>query len=123
MLPSQFTSKESVDDAEELATNLGIVLKSIDIKEIFELFLTTLSKDNPINTNSITFQNLQSRIRGTLLMAKANENNSLLITTGNKSEYATGYATIYGDMNGAFNPIKDLYKTYIKPNYTHLSAY
>ena len=122
MLPSKFTSRESIEDAEELAKNLGIVLKSIDIKEIFESFLATLSKDTPINKNSITFQNLQSRIRGTILMAKANENNSLLITTGNKSEYATGYATIYGDMNGAFNPIKDLYKTQLYSLVQHLNS-
>ena len=122
MLPSKFTSKESIEDAEELAKNLGIVLKSINIKEIFESFLATLSKDTPINKNSITFQNLQSRIRGTILMAKANENNSLLITTGNKSEYATGYATIYGDMNGAFNPIKDLYKTQLYSLVQHLNS-
>lgn len=121
MLPSKFTSKESIEDAKELATNLNITLKSIDISEIFESFLATLSKDTPINESSITFQNLQSRIRGTILMAKANETNSLLITTGNKSEYATGYATIYGDMNGAFNPIKDIYKTELYELIQHIN--
>lgn len=121
MLPSQFTSDESIEDARELANNLGIDLKSINIEEVFQSFLTTLSKDKLIEENSITFQNLQSRIRGTILMAKANENNSLLITTGNKSEYATGYATIYGDMNGGFNPIKDIYKTELYALVRHIN--
>ncbi len=121
MLPSKFTSKESIEDAKEVANRLGIALKSIDISKIFESFLLILSKDTPINENSITFQNLQSRIRGTILMAKANEANALLITTGNKSEYATGYATIYGDMNGAFNPIKDIYKTELYELVQHIN--
>ncbi len=121
MLPSKFTSKESVEDAENIANNLNIIFKSIDISKIFESFLLTLDKDIPIKESSITFQNLQSRIRGTILMAKANETGSLLITTGNKSEYATGYATIYGDMNGAFNPIKDIYKTELYELVRHIN--
>ncbi|GAB4168199.1 MAG: NAD+ synthase [Rickettsiaceae bacterium] len=120
MLPSRFTSTESINDATELASRLSIRLESIDISEIFLAFLQTLSANGSvIKEGSIAYQNLQSRIRGTILMAQANETNSLLITTGNKSEYGTGYATIYGDMNGAFNPIKDIYKTelYLLANY------
>jgi NAD+ synthase len=113
MLPSKFTSENSKEDAEKLAAKLDIKLESIDISQAYNLFLNILSISPLAESNSITCQNIQSRIRGTILMTKANESNALLITTGNKSEYATGYATIYGDMNGAFNPIKDLYKTEI----------
>ena len=107
MLPSQFTSKISLQDAQEVASIVGIQLELINIANI----ITSFSEIASIKQDSIAYQNLQSRIRGTILMAKANELNSLLITTGNKSEYAIGYTTIYGDMNGAFNPIKDIYKT------------
>lgn len=110
MLPTKFTSQESVNDAQELANNLSINLKTIDISKILYAFAVEL---NITDDSSLTYQNLQSRIRGTILMAQANMLSALLITTGNKSEYAAGYATIYGDMNGAFNPIKDLYKTEI----------
>lgn len=113
MLPTKFTSNESIQDARELAGNLGISLDSIDISKIFDSFTETLNNYSAPLRNPITGQNIQSRIRGSILMALANENGALLLTTGNKSEYATGYATIYGDMNGAFNPIKDLYKTEI----------
>lgn len=113
MLPFQYTSKESIDDALELSSNLGIRLHTIPIDGTYNAFDSALEQHLNSKDNSITFQNLQSRIRGTILMALANENHSLLLTTGNKSEYAVGYATIYGDMNGAFNPIKDIYKTEI----------
>lgn len=113
MLPSKFTSQESLDDASLLAKNLVISLKSISIQNIVDAYEKTLSHSKKVDENSITYQNLQSRTRGTILMGLANDLGALLLTTGNKSEYATGYATIYGDMNGAFNPIKDLYKTEI----------
>ncbi|MDC0864884.1 NAD+ synthase [Rickettsiaceae bacterium] len=107
MMPSKFTSKESIEDANEVATLLNINLINIPIDNILDSF----ARDLNMNQNSVAYQNLQSRIRGTILMAESNKTNALLLTTGNKSEYATGYATIYGDMNGAFNPIKDIYKT------------
>lgn len=113
MLPSKFTSQESQDDAELLAKNLNISLKSLPIQNTVDEFEKTLCTIEKVDKSSITYQNLQSRTRGTVLMGLANALGALLITTGNKSEYATGYATIYGDMNGAFNPIKDLYKTEI----------
>lgn len=113
MLPSVYTSNESHLDAKELANNLEIHLHNIDIDEICGQFIESLGGRNQIIEGTITHQNIQSRVRGTLLMAESNKHNALLLTTGNKSEYATGYATIYGDMNGAFNPIKDLYKTEI----------
>lgn len=113
MLPSVYTSNESRVDAKELADNLGIDLHNIDIDDICGQFIESLGGIDQIIEGTITHQNIQSRVRGTVLMAESNKHNALLLTTGNKSEYATGYATIYGDMNGAFNPIKDLYKTEI----------
>ncbi|MEM6339268.1 MAG: NAD+ synthase, partial [Pseudomonadota bacterium] len=113
MLPSKFTSQESLDDASQLAENLNISLESISIQNIVDEYEKTLSYSKKTNKSSITYQNFQSRTRGTILMGLSNDIGALLLTTGNKSEYATGYATIYGDMNGAFNPIKDLYKTEI----------
>lgn len=113
MLPSKFTSNTSLEDATLLARNLNISLHSISIQKTVDELALALSSNKKIDQNSVAYQNLQSRARGTLLMALANDSNALLLTTGNKSEYATGYATIYGDMNGAFNPIKDLYKTEI----------
>ena len=113
MLPSKFTSQESLDDASLLAKNLNTPLDSIPIQNIVDEYEKALSHSKKANKDSITYQNLQSRTRGTILMGLANDLGALLLTTGNKSEYATGYATIYGDMNGAFNPIKDLYKTEI----------
>jgi NAD+ synthase len=113
MLPSVYTSNESRLDAKELADKLGVNLHNIDIDDICVQFIESLGGVDQILEGTITHQNIQSRVRGTILMAESNKHNALLLTTGNKSEYATGYATIYGDMNGAFNPIKDLYKTEI----------
>tara|TARA_B110000503_G_C7145878_1_gene412916 strand:+ start:1076 stop:2650 length:1575 start_codon:yes stop_codon:yes gene_type:complete len=110
MLPSKFTSKESISDAEDIASRLKIPLKTIAINDSVECLAKTIDKSST-EESSIMYQNLQSRIRGIILMAESNKTGALLLTTGNKSEYATGYATIYGDMNGAFNPIKDVYKT------------
>lgn len=110
-MPSEFSSRESVTDSEKLAANLGVSLNEIAIGEIFDDFSESLSpifKDLPFG---VAEENLQSRIRGTLLMAYANKFNAFLLATGNKSEYAVGYATLYGDMNGAIAPIGDLYKT------------
>jgi NAD+ synthetase len=110
-MPSEFSSEGSVTDSEKLAENLGIKLSEIPIKSIFNEFnssLHPLFNDLPFG---VAEENLQSRIRGTLLMSVANKFNSFLLATGNKSEYAVGYATLYGDMNGAIAPIGDLYKT------------
>lgn len=110
-MASEFSSKGSVNDSELLAENLGITLHQIPISKINNRFLNSLKpyfKEKPFGTAE---ENLQSRIRGNLLMAFANKFNSFLLATGNKSEYAVGYATLYGDMNGALAPIGDLYKT------------
>lgn len=106
MLPSEFTSQDSLDDAQECAKRLGIHYDVIPIKEAVKTFETLIP-----SLSGVAHENTQSRIRGTILMALSNLSNELLLTTGNKSEMAVGYATLYGDMNGGFNPIKDLYKT------------
>ncbi|MFN3700314.1 MAG: NAD+ synthase [Alphaproteobacteria bacterium] len=106
MLPSPFTAQSSIDDAETLARNLGIALETYPISTTLESYEATI----PALTG-LAHENIQSRIRGTLLMALSNKSGKMLLTTGNKSEMATGYATIYGDMNGGYNPVKDIYKT------------
>lgn len=108
MLPSRFTAQESLDDAAELAANLGITLKNIPIVEPLAAFEGAIS-----GLEGLAHENIQSRIRGTILMALSNASGKMLVTTGNKSEMATGYATIYGDMNGGYNPLKDVYKTQV----------
>jgi NAD+ synthase len=110
MLPYRFTSNESLKDAEQCARALGVrydILPIAPAVEGYEKVLTQIFK----GTNAdITEENIQSRARGTVLMAISNKFGLMLVTTGNKSEMSVGYATIYGDMNGGFNPIKDLYK-------------
>lgn len=106
MLPSEFTSQDSLQDAEQIAKNLATQYQVIPINNILKSAKNTISNITPL-----AHQNLQARIRGMILMTLANSSGSLLLTTGNKSENATGYATLYGDMCGGFNPIKDLYKT------------
>jgi NAD+ synthase len=110
-LPTKFNSQSSLDDAKLCAKNLNVVLKIIEIEEIFQTNLKILKSQETLS--SLAEENLQSRIRGNILMAISNSKNALLMSTGNKSEMACGYATLYGDMNGAFNPIKDFYKSEI----------
>ncbi|MGH6838557.1 MAG: NAD+ synthase [Methylocella sp.] len=110
MLPYRFTSNESLEDAEQCACALNVrydVLPVAPAVDGFEKILASLFKGIPAGT---TEENIQSRARGTVLMSVSNKFGSMLVTTGNKSEMSVGYATIYGDMNGGFNPIKDLYK-------------
>jgi len=112
-LPSKFNSQKSYKDALECSKNLNIKLELVNIEKIFGQFKNSLEPIfNGLNED-VTEENLQSRIRGNILMAIANKFNKLLIATGNKSEMAVGYSTIYGDMCGAYNPVKDLYKTEI----------
>ncbi len=111
MLPYRYTSNESLNDAAALAERLGVrydIVPIADPVEGFDAALKPLFGDSPPDT---TEENLQSRARGTILMAVSNKFGSMVLTTGNKSENSVGYATLYGDMNGGFNPIKDLYKT------------
>ena len=110
LMPSQFSSQGSLDDAAALAHNLGIETHTIPIEPAFVALRDTLQPSFKSQTHGLTEENLQARIRGILLMAHANGNNALLITTGNKSELAVGYCTLYGDMCGALAPIADLTK-------------
>ena len=110
-LPSRYTAGLSNDLADEQCRALGVRMLTVPIEKPFQGFLDALSgvfEGKPVD---VTEENLQSRTRGALLMALANKLGGLLLTTGNKSEYAVGYATIYGDMCGGYAPIKDLYKT------------
>lgn len=109
-LPSRYSSTGSVEDARALAANLGLTLRLLSIEEIFGSFLRTLEPVFQGRKPDITEENIQARIRGTLLMAFSNKFNSLLLTTGNKSELATGYCTLYGDMSGGLAVIGDLFK-------------
>lgn len=113
MLPYRYTAAHSIADAGELAGHLGIRYEVLPIAEAvtgFETILSGLFKNLPPD---ITEENLQARTRGTLLMAISNKIGLMVVTTGNKSEMSVGYATLYGDMNGGFNPIKDIYKTQV----------
>jgi NAD+ synthetase len=110
-LPSRYTSDLSNDLAEQQAKALGVTLRTVPIETPFAGFSAALSELFAGREPDLAEENLQSRCRGAILMALSNKFGGLLLTTGNKSEYAVGYATIYGDMCGGFAPIKDLYKT------------
>jgi NAD+ synthase (glutamine-hydrolysing) len=109
-MPSRYSSEGSVADSRRLAEALGIPFRLVSIEEIFAAYLHTLEPVFEGRKPDITEENIQARIRGALLMAWSNKNNSLLLTTGNKSELATGYCTLYGDMNGGLAVIGDLLK-------------
>ena len=110
MMPYKYTSKDSLKDAEDCARALGCRYDIVPIFEPVEGFSHALTQLFEGTGEGITEENLQSRTRGTILMAISNKFGSMVVTTGNKSEMSVGYATLYGDMNGGFNPIKDLYK-------------
>ena len=110
MLPSEYTSKASLDDAAEIAGNLGVRLDTISISAGRSAIMDTMEPLFEGKAADVTEENIQSRLRGLMLMALSNKHGEMLLTTGNKSEVAVGYATIYGDMSGGYNPIKDLYK-------------
>jgi NAD+ synthase len=110
-LPTKYNSQASMDDAIKAAENLDIELEVINIESAVEAINETLKEQFADTQKDTTEENIQSRIRGNILMALSNKFGNLLLSTGNKSEMAVGYATIYGDMCGAFNPIKDIYKT------------
>jgi NAD+ synthase len=111
MLPSRYTSQTSLDDAAECARMIGCRHESIPIQPAIEGFDAMLAGSFADTEVDITEENLQSRIRGVTLMALSNKFGPMLLTTGNKSEMSVGYATIYGDMAGGYNPLKDAYKT------------
>ncbi len=110
MMPSEYTSADSLEDAALTAQRLGISLSEIAITPLFDLFRQQLAAEFAGLVEDATEENLQSRIRGVLLMAVSNKKGGMLVTTGNKSEVSVGYATLYGDMAGGYSVLKDLLK-------------
>lgn len=110
-MPSQISSTGSVTDSQALAEMLGVKLYERPIKEDFQAAVDAFKNTFGQEPNRLTMENLQARIRGTSIMAWSNQDNSLVLSTGNKSEVSVGYCTLYGDTNGGLNPIGDLYKT------------
>ncbi len=111
MLPYRYTSQESLDDAKAIAQALGVHYDMVPIESAVQGLEAALSGIFGDAKRDVTEENLQARARGVILMAISNKFGLMVVTTGNKSEMSVGYATLYGDMNGGFNPIKDLYKT------------
>ena len=113
MMPSRYTADISVDDSREMIKILGCKYSEIEIWPIYEAFMYALSDEFEGQAADTTEENLQARARGTLLMALSNKSGKLVLTTGNKSEMTTGYATLYGDMAGGFAVLKDVAKTLV----------
>ncbi len=113
MMPSRYTSQMSLEDAERQARNLGVAYRVLSIEPMFDAVLQTLAPVFEGLPEDATEENLQSRCRGMLLMALSNKTGRMVLTTGNKSEMAVGYATLYGDMAGGFAPLKDCSKTLV----------
>ena len=110
-MPSMYSSSGSISDSEALAANLGMSIETIAIKEIYDSYTSGLEDSFRGTEAGVAEENLQARIRGTLLMAVSNKFGQLLLTTGNKSEMAMGYCTLYGDMNGGLAVLGDVFKT------------
>jgi NAD+ synthase (glutamine-hydrolysing) len=123
-MPSRYSSPGSIADARLLSENLGIKLLEIPFDKIYQQYLDTLAESFSGKEPDVTEENIQARIRGNILMALSNKFGWLVLTTGNKSEYATGYTTLYGDMAGGFAVIKDVFKTmvYQLSNYCNTRA-
>lgn len=113
MMPSRYTAAMSLEDAASQARALGVTYRVIPIDPLFDAFLAALSDTFQGRARDVTEENIQARIRGTLLMAVSNKTGKMVLTTGNKSEMAVGYATLYGDMAGGYGAIKDVYKTLV----------
>jgi NAD+ synthase (glutamine-hydrolysing) len=113
MMPSDYTASMSIEDSREMARLHGVKYTEIAIRPMFDAFRAALAPSFAGRPDDSTEENLQARIRGTLLMAFSNKLGSIVVTTGNKSEMATGYATLYGDMAGGFAVIKDIVKTLV----------
>ena len=112
-MPSKFNTPETIGDAQKLADNLGITFSAVPIGDVLEKFNETLGVVSGWDDSGIAYENLQARIRGTMLMSLSNQFGYLVLTTGNKSETAVGYATLYGDTAGGFAVIKDVPKTMV----------
>ena len=113
MMPSPYTAQMSLDDAHEMAQILGVRHDVLDIKPAFDAYLATLGGVFAGTAADTTEENIQARIRGNLLMALSNKTGALVLNTGNKSEIAVGYCTLYGDMAGGFAVLKDVSKTWV----------
>src|SRR5690606_1482020 len=111
MMPFRYTSQLSRDAAAEEARRLGVRYRSLGIEPLYDAFMTTLAEEFAGLPVDLTEQNIQARARGVLLMAISNKKGLLVLTTGNKSEVAVGYCTLYGDMAGGFDVLKDVPKT------------
>src|SRR5205814_5086870 len=110
-MPSSITSRESKEDAEALAKNLGIQLLTVPIDPEVSAYRESLRQVFASRPEDVTEENIQSRVRGTILMALSNKFCWIVLTTGNKSELSVGFATLYGDMAGGFSVLKDVWKT------------
>ena len=113
MLPSRYTARISLEDAAAQAHALGVAYRVISIDPLYDAFLNALQDQFQGRARDVTEENIQARIRGTLLMAVSNKTGKMVLTTGNKSEMAVGYATLYGDMAGGYGALKDVYKTLV----------
>lgn len=113
MMPSRYTAQMSLDDAKEMTELVGVEHDVIAIDDLFEQFLATLAEQFSGKEVDTTEENIQARVRGMILMAISNKKGSMVLSTGNKSEMAVGYSTLYGDMAGGFSPLKDVYKTLV----------
>ncbi len=121
-MPSQYTSSQTLSDAELLSDNLGIQLFKIPLQDIYKTYLDAMESVFPDKKHGITHENIQARIRGNIIMAISNRFGWLVLTTGNKSETAVGYCTLYGDMAGGFAVIKDIPKTMVFELSEHVNA-
>ncbi len=113
MMPSRYTAQMSLDDAADMAERLNVGHSIIEIDALFEQFLETLSNQFAGKPADTAEENIQARCRGVILMAISNKTGAMVLSTGNKSEMAVGYSTLYGDMAGGFSPLKDVYKTLV----------
>jgi NAD+ synthase (glutamine-hydrolysing) len=120
-MPSEFNSPETIADAEKVAKNLGIEFLSIPIGPTLKQFDQALKQAPGWDSKGVAYENLQARIRGSILMSLSNSTGSLVLTSGNKSETAVGYATLYGDTAGGFAVIKDVPKTFVYKLAKHIN--
>lgn len=121
-MPSEYTSRENYEDTRQLAQNLGVSYSIVPIDDIFQTFLKSLSPSFKAGEPGVTEQNVQARVRGTILMGISNQTGALVLSTGNKSELAVGYCTLYGDMSGGLAVISDVPKTVVYDLAHHINA-
>jgi NAD+ synthase (glutamine-hydrolysing) len=121
LMPSPFTSRGSIDDSLKLAQNLGVKTKTIPITPVYQAYIDSLSQPLEIKELDVTLENIQARIRGNILMALSNRFGYLVLSTGNKSELAVGYCTLYGDMSGGLSILSDVPKTMVYELARHIN--